>query len=97
MRDLGADTVIDFKSQRFEENVRDADAVIDLVGADTQTRSFQVLRRGGRLISAVSPPDQKMAERYGVEAAFFLVDVSTRQLAQLAELLDKGELRARVR
>jgi NADPH:quinone reductase-like Zn-dependent oxidoreductase len=96
VRQLGADTVIDFKSQRFEEQIRDADAVIDLVGADTQTRSFQVLRRGGKLISAVSAPDQKLAERHGVEAAFFLVDVSTRHLAQIAALLDSGELRARV-
>jgi NADPH:quinone reductase-like Zn-dependent oxidoreductase len=96
VRELGANTVIDFKSQRFEEQVRDADAVIDLVGGDTQTRSFQVLRRGGRLISAVSAPDPQLAGRHGVEAAFFLVDVSTRSLTQLAPLLDRGELRARV-
>jgi NADPH:quinone reductase-like Zn-dependent oxidoreductase len=96
VRQLGADTVIDFKSQRFEDEIREADAVIDLVGADTQTRSFQVLRRGGRLISAVSAPDQQLAERHGVEAAFFLVEVTTQRLAQLAGLLDSGKLRARV-
>ena len=50
LRDLGASTVIDFQTQRFEERVRDVDAVIDLVGGDTQTRSFQVLRRGGKLM-----------------------------------------------
>src|SRR3954463_2137573 len=54
VRDLGANTVIDYRTQRFEEEVRDADAVIDLVGGQTQNRSFQVLRRGGKLISAVS-------------------------------------------
>jgi NADPH:quinone reductase-like Zn-dependent oxidoreductase len=96
VRELGADTVIDFESQRFEAQVREADAVIDLVGGDTQTRSFEVLRRGGKLISAVSAPDQALAQRYGVEAAFFLVDVSTQRLAQIADLLDRGELRARV-
>jgi NADPH:quinone reductase-like Zn-dependent oxidoreductase len=94
VRQLGANTVIDFKSQRFEEEVRDADAVIDLVGSDTQTRSFQVLRRGGKLISAVSAPDQQLAERHGVEAAFFLVDVSTEQLTQIGGLFDRGELKA---
>jgi NADPH:quinone reductase-like Zn-dependent oxidoreductase len=71
VRDLGANTLIDFKTQRFEEKVRDADAVIDLVGGETQQRSFQVLRRGGKLISAVSGPDQHLAQDYGVEAAFF--------------------------
>jgi len=96
VRQLGADSVIDFKSQRFEEQVHDADAVLDLVGGDAQVRSFQVLRRGGRLVSAVSAPDQQLAQRHGVTAGFFLVDVSTRLLSQLGELFDKGELRARV-
>jgi NADPH:quinone reductase-like Zn-dependent oxidoreductase len=96
VRQLGADTVIDFKSQRFEDEVREADAVIDLVGGEIQTRSFQVLRRGGKLISAVSAPDPQLAERHGVTAAFFLVDVSTRALTQIADLLDRGELRVRV-
>jgi NADPH:quinone reductase-like Zn-dependent oxidoreductase len=96
LRDLGASTVIDFQTQRFEEEVRDADAVIDLVGGETQTRSFQVLRRGGKLISAVSPPDQDVAQSHGVEATFFLVNVTSRQLAQIAALIDRGELRTHV-
>ena len=96
VRKLGADTVIDYRIQRFEEEVRDADAVIDLVGGETQSRSFQVLRRGGKLISAVSVPDQKLAERHGVEAAFFLVDVTSRSLAEIARLVDGGELRTHV-
>ena len=85
LRDLGASTVIDFATQRFEEQVRDADAVIDLVGGETQTRSFQVLRRGGRLISAVSPPDQQLAQSRGVDAAFFLVNVTSDYLAKISE------------
>src|SRR3954452_8496644 len=77
VRNLGANTVIDYRTQRFEEEVRDADAVIDLVGGETQTRSFQVLRRGGKLISAVSNPDQQLAQRYGFGATFFLVNVTS--------------------
>ncbi len=96
LHDLGADTVIDFKTQRFEEQVRGADAVIDLVGGETQVRSFHVLRRGGKLISAVSPPDQDVAENHGVEARFFLVNVTSSQLAQITALLDRGELRTHV-
>src|SRR6185437_4015812 len=81
LRNLGATAVIDYRTQRFEEEVRDADAVIDLVGGETQTRSFQVLRRGGKLISAVSSPDQHFAQSHGVEAAFFLVNVTSQRLA----------------
>jgi NADPH:quinone reductase-like Zn-dependent oxidoreductase len=96
LRKLGASTVIDFATERFEEQVRDADAVLDLVGGETQTRSFQVLRRGGRLISAVSPPDQQLAQSRGVDAAFFLVNVTSDYLARITNLLDADELRARV-
>ena len=96
MRDLGANTVIDYRTQRFEEEVRDADAVIDLVGGETQNRSFQVLRRGGKLISAVSRPDQHLAENHGVEAAFFLINVTSQYLAEITGLVDGGKLRTRV-
>ena len=96
VRNLGADIAIDFQTQRFEEVVRDVDAVIDLVGGETQKRSFQVLRRGGKLISSVSRPDQDLAQSHGVEAAFFLVNVTSKHLAEIAGLIDDGKLRTRV-
>jgi NADPH:quinone reductase-like Zn-dependent oxidoreductase len=96
VRDLGADTVIDYRTQRFEDEVRDADAVIDLVGGETQSRSVQVLRLGGKLISAVSRPDQRLAQGRGIEATFFLVNVTRKHLAQIASLIDGGELQTRV-
>ena len=96
VHDLGADKAIDYQTRRFEEEVRDADAVIDLVGGDTQARSFQVLRRGGRLVSTVSAPAQDRAHSHGVEALFFFVNVTTQYLAQIAALIDGGELRTQV-
>jgi NADPH:quinone reductase-like Zn-dependent oxidoreductase len=96
VRNLGANTVIDYRTRRFEEEVRDADTVIDLVGGETQQRSFQVLRRGGKLISTVSPPDQHLAQSHGVEAAFFLVNVTSQYLAEIAGLVDGGKLSTRV-
>jgi NADPH:quinone reductase-like Zn-dependent oxidoreductase len=96
VRELGADTVVDYQTQRFESVAREVDAVLDLVGGDTQTRSFQVLRRGGKLISAVSQPDQELANIYGVDATFFLVKVTTRHLTEIAHLIDSGALRTRV-
>jgi NADPH:quinone reductase-like Zn-dependent oxidoreductase len=93
---LGAERVIDYRTQRFEDEVRDADVVVDLIGGDTQERSFQVLRRGGILVSAVSPPDQRLAQSLGVEAAFFLVNVTSQRLAEIAGLIDAGALKTRV-
>ncbi|MDI4237596.1 NADP-dependent oxidoreductase [Bradyrhizobium sp. Arg237L] len=96
VQSLGADRVLDYHTQHFEEEVKDADAVLDLVGGETQIRSFQVLRPGGRLISAVSQPDQDRAKHHGVTAAFFLVEVTTERLREIADLIDRGELKTRV-
>jgi NADPH:quinone reductase-like Zn-dependent oxidoreductase len=93
VRSLGADKVLDYHTERFEDEVKDADAVFDLVGGETQMRSFEVLRRGGKLISAVSQPDQDRAKRHGVTAAFFLVNVTTERLRTIAGLIDRGELK----
>jgi NADPH:quinone reductase-like Zn-dependent oxidoreductase len=96
VRELGADTVVDYQTEHFEDVARDVDAVLDLVGGDTQARSFQVLRRGGKLISAVSQPDQELAKSLGVDATFFLVNVTTRHLTEIAGLIDSRTLRTRV-
>ena len=96
VRALGADKVVDYHTQCFEGEVKDADAVLDLVGGETQIRSFQVLRPGGKLISTVSQPDQDRAKPHGVTAAFFLVEVITERLRIIAELIDRGELKTRV-
>jgi NADPH:quinone reductase-like Zn-dependent oxidoreductase len=54
---LGADQVIDYKSQRFEDVVKDVDLVLNTVDADTATRSIKVLREGGTLVSVAGSPD----------------------------------------
>src|SRR3954467_1073555 len=77
VRELGADEAVDFRATRFEAAVGEVDAVIDLVGGETQERSFAVLKRGGVLVSAVAQPDQARAAERGVRALFMLVDVTT--------------------
>ena len=96
VRALGADEVIDYKTARFEDVVRDINVVIDLAGGETQERSFTVLKPGGLLVSAVSKPDQALAEQHGVRALFFLVEVTTMHLTRIAEMIDAGELTVNV-
>jgi NADPH:quinone reductase-like Zn-dependent oxidoreductase len=96
VRELGADLAVDYRTERFEDAAQEVDAVLDLVGGETQERSFGVLRRGGRLISAVSQPDRDMASSHAVEAAFFLVKVTAGHLTEIAALIDGGDLRTRV-
>lgn len=96
VRGLGAETVIDVQAARFEEQVRDVDAVIDLLGGDVQARSFAVMKPGAVLVSAVSAPDEAAAVAHRVKATFFLVKVTTERLNRIAGLIESGALRARV-
>ena len=95
-RSLGADGVIDHRSTRFEEKVKEVDAVLDTVGGDTLDRSYEVVKRGGIIVSSAAPPSQKKAEQYGVRALFFLVQVTTERLKKIAGWIDAGELKTEV-
>ncbi len=70
-RSLGADEIVDYRQRDFAQAFADVDLVLDLVGDETQTRSYEVLKAGGRLISVKTPPDQTVAEAHGVTAAIF--------------------------
>ena len=92
VRSLGAERVVDFKTQRFEELLSGMDVVLDTVGGDTQQRSLQVLKPGGILVSSVSPVPDATQKRYGVRAVFFYVDVTTERLNKITELFDSRKL-----
>ncbi|MGB8625162.1 MAG: NADP-dependent oxidoreductase [Candidatus Cybelea sp.] len=94
LRGLGAEKTIDFRTDRFEDEVENADAVIDTVGGETQARSFAVLRRGGAIVSSVSQPSSELAERYGVRGDYFIVAVKRPQLERIAQLFEEGVLKA---
>jgi len=92
VRKLGADQIMDVSKTRFEEKLQDIDIVLDLVGGETQNRSFGVLRPGGVLVSAVSLPDQEKAAQGAVRGVFFYVNVTSACLREIAELIQSGRL-----
>jgi len=92
VRRLGADRAIDYKSERFEDIVHDADLVYDLIGGETETRSWQVLKRGGRLVSTVHEPDAERASNAGVTATRYTCQPSGAQLAEIGALIDQGKV-----
>lgn len=93
VRSLGADEVIDYHAERFEEKARDVDMVFDTVGGETQERSLGVLRSGGVLVSVVSPIPPGVAEQHGVRGVYFIVEGNRAQLDQIAALVDEGTLK----
>jgi len=70
---LGADIVIDYKKESFEEVLRDCDVVLNSLDADTLTKSLRVLKPGGRLISISGPPDPEFARDLGANRMLELV------------------------
>ncbi len=94
VRSLGADEVVDYTKKRFEEVVRDVDVVIDLVGGETMSRSWGVLKKDGILVSIISPPSADEAARHGVRAGYVFVQPSADQLQSIATMIDAGKLRA---
>jgi NADPH:quinone reductase-like Zn-dependent oxidoreductase len=92
VRGLGAETVVDHKTERFEQSVAGVDVVLDTVGGDTQQRSLRVLKPGGILVSVVSPVPEATQTRYGIRAAYFYVDVTTARLNRITELFESATL-----
>ncbi|MGW6884250.1 NADP-dependent oxidoreductase [Streptomyces goshikiensis] len=94
VRELGADRVIDYRTEKFEEVVSDVDVVLDTIGGETQERSFGVLKSGGTLVSIVAIPDAEAKKaRWNVEARSFFMRPQGEQLADLAGLVESGQLR----
>ena len=93
---LGARSVVDYKTTRFDEVVRPVDVVIDTVGGDMRKRSFGIVKPGGILVSVVSEPMPERHQSNGVRAVFFLVEVTTARLDKITELFNRGKLVTRV-
>ncbi len=66
VRSLGADEVIDYQKQNFEDVLQDYDAVLDTLGGESLEKSFQILRQGSIVVSIVGPPDAAFGRTRGM-------------------------------
>jgi NADPH:quinone reductase-like Zn-dependent oxidoreductase len=86
-KSLGADVVIDYKTQRFEDYASDLDMVLDLIDGETRERSWKLLKRGGTLVSTLTAPSQEKAKELGVRALRYTVEAEGNELAEIADLV----------
>jgi NADPH:quinone reductase-like Zn-dependent oxidoreductase len=93
LRDMGVGHVIDYGCQRFEKACKDVDVVLDTIGGETQERSWQVMRRGGTLVSTVKPPSSDQAKAHGWRGEFCFVRPDRGQLIELGKLIEAGSVR----
>lgn len=96
VKDLGADEVIDYKTQDFSELLKDYDVVYDTVGGETNTKSYKILKPGGRLISMTTEPDEALEQQYGVVASHQATKVNTERLENITQLIEAGKLNVHV-
>jgi NADPH:quinone reductase-like Zn-dependent oxidoreductase len=89
-RRLGADEVIDYTAQRFEEVVHDVDVVLDTIGGDTFTRSLDVLKPGGIIVTLIYDAPLEKVEGRNVRATRIVTQNNGQELAQIAALIDAG-------
>lgn len=87
---LGADEIIDYKSQDFAKLLQNYDAVFDTVGGDDFTKSLQILKQGGIAVSMAGQADEAVASKLGVQAIHQMTQVTTEMLNELRELVEAG-------
>jgi NADPH:quinone reductase-like Zn-dependent oxidoreductase len=90
---LGADQVIDYRTQDFKVAIDKVDVVFDTLGGEVQESSWSVLKPGGTLVSIVSPPSAEKATSLGVRNAFVFIEPNPRVLDGLAAQVDAGKVR----
>src|SRR5580700_6637190 len=94
LNSLGASRVVDYREAQFEKVLREkVDVVFDLIGGDTQQRSFLVLKDGGHLVAATQPVSQEEAAKHRVTGAMMRLAPSGDVLGRIARRLEKGTIR----
>jgi NADPH:quinone reductase-like Zn-dependent oxidoreductase len=92
VRKLGADEVIDYRSQDFAKAMKNVDAVFDTVGGDVTQQSFAVLKPGGRLASVAGGATAPASPRSDVQSLRPKVDRDRPHLDRVAKLVSDGTI-----
>jgi NADPH:quinone reductase-like Zn-dependent oxidoreductase len=95
LRSLGHVQVVDYKHERFEA-VGLVDAVLDLIGGETATRSFAVVKKGGVMVSTVGGANAELAAQAGIRAVNMVSKGNAADLSELAGFVDRGDVKPRM-
>jgi len=99
LKELGANEVVDYSTERFDEVIDHVDVVIDLIGNaqdNTGSRSLSVLRHGGLLVNAPSGSWDTLIEdaaAAGVRSSHYKVSADGSTLAVISRLLESGDVK----
>lgn len=92
---IGVDHFIDYKTESFENKVKDMDVVFDLIGGNYIDRSLNCLKKGGMLISIPSATNEAVEEKAsqkGCKGVRFILEPSQKDTQAIADLLGSQKL-----
>lgn len=94
LESLGADVIINYKKEDFTQLVKDIDLVLDLIGGDTQSKSFTVMKNGGRLVSTVgqTTPKEEPAKKQ-ISVIPMIIEQSGEDLQKITDLINEGKMK----
>lgn len=84
VKSLGADQIINYKTEKFEEILKDYDAVFDTIGGTTLEKSFDIIKSGGSIVSVSGMPNARFGKEFG--SGFFktfLFSLASKKLTAL--------------
>jgi NADPH:quinone reductase-like Zn-dependent oxidoreductase len=93
LKQLGADVAIDYTKQKFEDVAHDVDLVLDPVGRDTLARSYDVVKKGGIVVTIVSRCDETELRKHEIRGASLSSHPDSAELGEITKLIDGGKIK----
>ena len=93
VKQLGAEVVLDYNAQRFEELIKDVDLVLDTVGGETLNRSYQIVKKGCMIVTVADDINEELLRKYEIKGVSFLVQPDRNELREIAMLVDSGNVK----
>jgi len=96
VRQVGADEIVDYTTQSFDDILQDYDAALDTVGGETYRKSFKVLKNNGTIVSMLEQPDSNLMNQYGIKAIFQFTETTNERLSKLARWIDQDNIKVNI-
>ena len=96
VRQVGADEIVDYTTQSFDDILQDYDTALDIVGGETYRKSIKVLKNNGTIVSMLEQPDSNLMNQYGIKAIFQFTETTNERLTKLARWIDQDNIKVNV-
>jgi NADPH:quinone reductase-like Zn-dependent oxidoreductase len=93
LKQLGADTAIDYTKTQFEDVAKNVDVVLDPIGKDTLARSYGVVKKGGMVVTLVARLDEAELTKHGIQGASLSSHPNANELAQISALIEEKKIK----